>query len=66
MSAIQKLHISFPIKEEEHDHQTTITPSELYRIDIQADEEWIVTGKYRDNNLCALELKRVSQIETKE
>ena len=29
-----------------------------YTINIQASEEWVITGKYRDNILCTLTLNK--------
>lgn len=66
MSMIRNIHISFPRREEEPVQQDVAAASGSYSVDIQASEEWIVSGKYRDNSLCALELKRVLQTETKE
>lgn len=66
MSTIQKLYISFSSKEKDHTRQTAAAPRESYSVGIQASDEWIITGKYRDNGLYALELKRVPKVETKE
>ena len=66
MSAIQKLHIFFSSKEKDHTRQTTAAPCGSYSIDIQANDDWTITGKYRDNGLYALELKRIPQVEAKE
>jgi hypothetical protein len=35
-----------------------------YTINIQASEEWVITGKYRDNMLCALTLNRQTHPES--
>jgi hypothetical protein len=66
MSTVQNIHIFFANSQEEPATQAAEETCTSYSIDVRAGEDWIVTGKYRDNSLCALELKRISQTEAKE
>lgn len=60
MSTLENINISFPnIKEE----PLVETSSSSYHVKIQITDDLIVTGKYNDNRLCVLELKRVLPIE---
>jgi hypothetical protein len=59
MSDLRNIQISFTSTKEKTVEQTSAATRGSYSIDIQAGEEWVVTGKYCDNSLCALELKRI-------
>jgi hypothetical protein len=60
MSDIQNVHISFPERKEKIVEQTAESTTGAFSINIQAGEEWIVIGRYRDYSLCAVELTRIS------
>ena len=67
MSVIRNIRVSIPKIENSTNQfrRTATAPIGDCSINIRANQDWIVTGEYRNNTLCAIRLQRNSNDGTK-
>ena len=65
MATIKNINVVLKNVDDNASSPTHVNSPVVYRINIQAADNWVVTGSYRNNILCGIEIKRNSctQIE---
>jgi hypothetical protein len=60
MATIENINIDLGRDDESSFQQAHPNLNEVCSVNIQAANDWVVTGKYRNNILCGIEIKRNS------